>query len=559
MAVIQNTGEFRRIANIPRRDYLAYADSAAALLTQNLRTDSGTQSLWPIQGAALADLYNYRGLFAPIKVSGGKTLLTLLAPTILEAQRPALLVPARLIEKTERAVKELAWNWRVAKHLRIYSYESLGRTGQVNALEEYGPDFIQADEAHRLKNKKAAVVRRVDRYMRHHPETMFAAYSGTFERRSIREYAHILLWCTGQSNYYPLPHGYLEMTEWSDCLDERDVADRPNPGAFLTLPGADDLDPYVSAKHAYRARLIQTPGVVASTDAEQIDVSLSVSDEQIPGDMSAIDKMIGSIRDTFETPEGYALSEAPQVWSHVRQLALGFYYRYVERPHEDWFLARREWATFVREKMRHNCGDSEKHVALNYPNCEELLTWNEWKESFKPRTEAVWISDTVVDHCVKWLHGHQRRIMWVDYIEFGERLSEKSGCPFFHKDACDARGNYVLDAKGPIIASIHSIHEGLDLQYKWSQNYIVSPMRNSGKLEQIEGRTHRVGQTEDEVSLVFGVNCIEHAEAIWFAITEAQHVYDLHGDKHKILYCDRDLKPVSFYNAKVGARWQNTK
>jgi hypothetical protein len=559
MTVIQATGDFKRIAAIPRRDWGDTAVEAADLLTEHLRTLTGRQALWPIQGAALADLYNYRGLFAPIKVSGGKTLISLLAPTLLESERPALLLPARLIEKTLRAQDDLSWHWRVARNLRIFSYESLGRVSGLAELASYAPDLIIADEAHRLKNTKAAVTKRVARYMKERPSVMFAGMSGTFERKSIREYAHLLGWAQRQSNYYPLPHSFFEMQEWSDCLDERALMERPHPGALLTLPGAGDLDVYVSAKHAYRKRLRETPGVVASTGEERPDCALIVGDCEVPGTFNEVDDLISTVRATYETPEGFALTEAPQVWSHVRQLSLGFYYRYVQRPSEEWFEARREWAEYAREKMRYNDLDSEKHVALTYPDALQHTRWAAQRDAFKPETEAVWIDDAVVQFCAEWLAATPKGIVWVDYVEFGRRLSTVSGRPFFHADARDDSGAYVLDANGPIVASVHTINEGLDLQYKWSDNLIISPMRNSGKLEQILGRTHRFGQVEDEVYCTFGVNCIEHVEAIGQCLIEAQHVHDTIGDMHKLLYCDRTLTPIDHFYGRAGGRWQSTR
>jgi hypothetical protein len=558
MAVIQATADFKRIAAIPRRDWLHNADAAADLLTEHLRTPTGAQRLWPIQGAALVDLYNYRGLFAPIKVSGGKTLITLLAPTLLKSERPALLLPARLIRKTEIAREALSWHWKVARNLRIFSYETLGRVSGLAELASYAPDFVIADEAHRMKNTKAAVTKRVSRYMKECPDVLFAGMSGTFERKSIKEYAHLLWWAQRQSAYYPLPHSYFEMADWSDCLDEKEVAERPNPGAFLTLPGADDLDPFVSAKHAYRSRLRETPGVIASTGDDRPDCALLVDDCEIPGRFDEVDRMIADVRSTYETPEGYMLSEAPQVWSHVRQLSLGFYYRYVRRPSEEWFEARRLWAEFAREKMRYNELDSEKHVALTYPDALQYTRWVGERDRFKPETEAVWIDDSVVSFCADWLEDHKRGIVWVDYTEFGKRLAEVSGRSFFHSEAKDDAGLYVMDATGPIIASVHTVHEGLDLQYKWADNLIISPMRNSGKLEQILGRTHRFGQVEDEVYCTFGINCIEHRAALDKVLIEAQNVYDKIGDMHKILYCDRTLTPIENFYTKEGGRWTTT-
>ena len=134
------------------------------------------------------------GAFLPIQVGGGKTLITLLAPQVMQANRPILLLPASLIEKTERDRQEYAKHWKVAKHLRFVSYESLGRVRMAQELENYHPDLIIADEAHRLKNPRAACTRRVARYMKDHPTVPFVALSGTIMRHSIKDFAHLLIW-----------------------------------------------------------------------------------------------------------------------------------------------------------------------------------------------------------------------------------------------------------------------------------------------------------------------------------------------------------------------------
>src|SRR5262245_65169047 len=97
---VRATAEVARILALPRRD--PSASEVTDELTGLLRTSRGTMRLRPVQALALHDLGVYGGAFCPIGVGEGKTLITLLAPYVLEAQRPLLLLPAALIEKTER-------------------------------------------------------------------------------------------------------------------------------------------------------------------------------------------------------------------------------------------------------------------------------------------------------------------------------------------------------------------------------------------------------------------------------------------------------------------------
>src|SRR5690606_28808723 len=102
----------------------------------------------------------------------GKTLISYLAPCILDAKRPLLILPAKLKEKTRREFRTLAYHWR-GPHpdaFRIESYELLGRMNAGNKLddkgrvvrpgflERYNPDLIILDEFHKAKNIRGAAV-----------------------------------------------------------------------------------------------------------------------------------------------------------------------------------------------------------------------------------------------------------------------------------------------------------------------------------------------------------------------------------------------------------------
>src|ERR1039457_3552723 len=137
-------------------------------MTRWLRKPCGTMSLWPIQSWAALEMGELRGLFASIRVSGGKTLITGIAPTVLDAKRPLLIVPANMIKsgQTEAALEDLRLHWYIPRELKIVSYSKLGTLKHADFLEGYAPDLIIADEAQKIRNiYEAACAIKVRRYL----------------------------------------------------------------------------------------------------------------------------------------------------------------------------------------------------------------------------------------------------------------------------------------------------------------------------------------------------------------------------------------------------------
>ena len=146
-AVVESTPEIERIAALPRRVWTdEAARELAVLLTRELKTPRGTMELRPVQAVALYEAMECGGLFGPIRVGGGKTLITLLLPLVLEAKRPVLLLPATLVDKTWHDRKILAEHWRLPTNLQIISYELLGLVQSAEKLEYIRPDWIITDE-----------------------------------------------------------------------------------------------------------------------------------------------------------------------------------------------------------------------------------------------------------------------------------------------------------------------------------------------------------------------------------------------------------------------------
>ena len=135
---VQDTDEFRRVLALPRRDWeeAAQHNDLYLRMTQAYKQRVGTQEMRLIQAAALADAHDNGGLLAPIRVGEGKTLISYLLATVMQnVQRPCLMLPSGLIEKTWREFGVLRKHWvchpafitRKSFDAHIISYEILGR------------------------------------------------------------------------------------------------------------------------------------------------------------------------------------------------------------------------------------------------------------------------------------------------------------------------------------------------------------------------------------------------------------------------------------------------
>lgn len=545
---VQRSPELDRILALPRRRWEDRAPVLAEKITEFFRTPGGQQKLRPIQAAALAEIHDFRGGLLPIRVGGGKTLISLLSFVVLGARKPVLLLPAKLIEKTNREVPEYRRHWLIPGHVKMLSYEILGRPQHANDLEELGPDMIVADEAHKLKNQSAAVTKRVKRYMKAHPDTVFVAMSGTIIKRSLSDFVHLSEWALKRMN--PTPVAFQDRIAWGMALDEtKDDEGRLAPGALIELCNAEERvkyaeDPLGTVRVAFRRRVTETPGVVASQDG-QLGVSLRIDSTQPK--VKGIEQALYKLRSEWERPDDEPIIDAIELWRHLREVGgAGLYYRWMPPPPEEWLLARRAWAKTCREILKHNrMGlDSEAQVVMAvdqgyYPAARKILSdWRTIRDTFVPQTEAVWLTQDILNFCADWMR-EEPGIVWVEHVEFGKALSMITGVPFYQRQGKDQNGKPIeLHPVGTsMIASIQSNAEGRNLQ-AWSRNLITSPPTSGAIWEQLLGRTHRDGQKADEVTATVMVVVKEQAAAFERARRDARAQTQLTGQEQKLSYAD---------------------
>lgn len=501
------------------------------------------ENLLPVQAWALNEIEQTGGLFGPIGVGHGKTLLDLLAPLVMQNCKIAvLLVPKQLREQLIKKDWEFyGQHWKLPDlaggrwltpgmpTLHVLSYSQLSSEKSSGILDRLGPDTIIADEGHTLGNRSSA---RTKRFLRRISlgGTRFIAWSGTLTRRSIRDYAHL---CTiALRETAPTPSHFPTIEEWAGALDPAEIKNPPGALTQLCKPGE-------TANEAYSRRLVETAGVVSSGDMSSCEASLVITERplKLPHKIYLLLKDLDA---TAERPDGEQLVDAVQVAAAAKQLSCGFFYRWrwprkepvpvIER----WLQVRKEWHKELREKLKTSRQDMDSPKLLmkaadrwlngyTYIERDEhgeeknrykveprnnkgpLPTWQsqhwaQWKEvrpTAHPETEAVWIDPFMVEDAAAYLREGVG-IAWYEFVDFGKALQQVSGCKRF--GAGEEAGAGVLELSGTesAICSIRAHGTGKNLQ-QFSRALVANPPSGGADWEQLLGRHHRQGQISDQV------------------------------------------------------------
>lgn len=530
---IELTDDLQRVLRLPQRDAQALADQIAEPLSRRLRTAAGTMSLRPLQALALAEAHDLRGLIALLPVGEGKTLITMLLPVVLKAERPVLIVPAKLEDKTEREFEQLAVHWKQHRTLTIISYELISR--RPNLLDALRPDLIICDEVHKLKNPKAACTKRVWRYIRTRepgPPT-FVGLSGTIATRSFKEWWHLQQWALPPM-LQPLPYSYVVMQSWAQALDEKVTARRPT-GELWRL--VDDTAPSASMpeiRSAFGKLVRGTPGIITA-DGSTVGASLEI--ERVELRVPAIDAALDSMRRTWCTPGGEEFSEAADLWRHARELGNGFYYKWDPTPPREWLEPRKDFHAYVRSVLSGSRTlDTMAQVVNRDGDSEPAIdNWYAVKDSFKPNPVPVWICTDVIDYALDWAQ-RTGGLVWVEHRAVGAELYRR-GLPYFGEQGRSPIGRIIDQHTGPAAVSSIAVSEGFNLQ-AWSSNLILNATPMGARYEQLLGRTHRYGQLADTVTCQLLFCTLEQSDGFEQACADALYIQQTTGQKQKLCFAD---------------------
>lgn len=570
--VIGRSAEFRRVEALPRRN--SYPDVTELftlwLRTNDLPTPRGVPAkLRLIQAWALWEAAEYGGVVGNLGVGVGKTLISYLLPTVMQAQRPMLLVPGNLGKKTARDFAEYAPYWRGHPNIRIVTYQTLSRVSAEKLLDQIVPDLIIADEVHFLKNTQAGCTRRVKRWMDAHPDTKFVGLSGTVTKRSVLDYAHLLKWGLKPSGM-PLPNSFSDLVEWANALDEGIPDDiRPDPGALWTF-----CAPGETPRMGFRRRLLETPGVVASESplvkkSDGADVALNII-ERIPASIpQTISNALRDLRLKEQTPDGDEIVSALEMAARAREILCGWFYRWdwpvvtdlarrAEMGHtlacgprcnkdHVWLDRRKAWKKFARTAVKNsqhslNPLDTEQQVALavingalidldgTYANwCAVRTRWD--PEKLK---QAVWLSDYLVADAERWVRACQKvghkGIVWAESLALLAELHKRMPDVPFYPSGDDR----IMDATETCIAAM-SHKTGKNLQ-NFHANLVLEVSTSGNDWEQLLGRTHRSGQESDEVTCEVYLHGIDAWDAFDQARRDASYVEETWKQTQRLSY-----------------------
>jgi len=415
-----------------------------------------------------------------------------------------------------------------------------------------------------------------------YPETGFVALAGTIMKGSIKDFAHLLRWSLKRGA--PIPTTDDETAAWADAIDEKvNPLARRQPEALLALAGPNDRgrklatlldtlerDDVVQARRAFQSLLLETRGVVASFRTDDAVCSLRVSAlEYQPS--SVTEQHIGSMRHgekdkhgefvvrPWTTPDGWAFSNPIEFRMYLRQLALGFHGTWDPRPPLGWILARRDWASFVRETLEESESlDTELEVANAVDqgkfSTSTLERWRAVRDTFTIQPKDVWHDDAALEACATWM-AREKGIVWCEHRFFARRLAAETGATYYGaKGLSDSGESITLVKPGKaIVVSEQANSAGRNLQM-FQANLITSCPPNALKVEQLIGRTHRDGQQADEVTVDILLGCREHHDAFQRALDGARATADTLGnDQQKLLLADIIVPDIS---GRRGPLWQ---
>ena len=505
-----------RIEYLPARDWRDNADVEG--LTELFKTSAGTQTLRPIQAAALQEAIDCKGLFLHGRVGCGKTLISGLLATALGAKRPLVLVPGADVRKAERDYAELRLHWKIPRTIRIKSYSFISRSENDGWLERNPSDCIIADEGHRLKDiEKGSCARKVMRYLQKNPKVMFCVMSGTLSPHGdLNDYAHLMI--AALRKRAPIPLDPRGIKQWARAIE--------GSGDSRKLLGARSPS---DAQERFKKRVASAKGCIISDDTFN-DVPLHFSITQHDA-CESTRQAYQDLKSMWTCPDGWTLEEeAGQfgVAAISRQLGNGFYYRHEPRPPE-WFLARRRaWTKLCRTQIEQGSFDSPGAIknAIRDGRLRKgeqiLASWEEAEQSFPMKHVAEWFNGDALQYSIDWARKNRNGLIWVQHIEFGEALEKIGGIKFYRGQA--GRDVQREDHKGQTVCvSIQANYTSKNLQHQFHRNLIVDPPANGIYTEQLLGRTHREGQ-DKPVYAEFYCTCLENYNAVRNSIAAADRI-----------------------------------
>lgn len=546
-----------RISRLPVWDENDFADLD---LTPRFKTPNGTMRLNFLQNAALYWIEQKRGLLGLIGAGAGKTIISLLAPRVLNAVRPVLFIPPSMQLPLQRTMEDLREHFVLPKNLLVIPYSQLSVASSTDLLDRIRPDLIVFDECHSVANESASRTKRILRYFRSYPQTRAVMLSGTLTGKGLSDYGHLSELSLREGS--PLPINEKDLQAWSACVDsESRINDRnmPKEADWSTFAQFCDLRHIEDhrrrreeARAVFSKRLRTTPGVVASKEGT-VGCSLFIHTREVSIPDSVAESLT-ELRKTWTRPDGEELVSALDLFRAEMEMSQGFFNRWAWPDNEvdhEWMLARSMWHREVRAVLNRNMVGMDSPLlitravmrltgmdrlalegggridGISTTLCHAWEQWDKQRHKPKPPTEIVWIDTFLIEDAMRWRVLHPKGIIW-----FGSKAVEQA-LRVCGERVYGAGEDPKIDGKG-VCLSIASFGTGFNLQ-PWSESLVMS-WPTSGKIaEQLLARTHRQGQKADEVHYHLYAHTTAARLAVQKSKLDARYIEQSVGAKQRLL------------------------
>lgn len=545
-----------------------FDDISPEQVTEAFRRPGGTMTLKPLQARALVEAARSRGMVGRIPVGKGKTLISLLLPEVVQAERALLLVPASLVGSLHREVKKYETHFRLPMHriVRVMSHAELSLPSSTALLEELRPDCIIIDEVDAFANRESVRTDRLLKYGRRHPGTTWCVESGTVFQKSVCDAVYWFALALRERS--PLPLQRSEIETWRDVLDPLHPGVEARPAGALMRLCADGEGP----REGWNRRASDTVGVVTSRE-ERLGVSLYIH-ERVVEMPASLREVLREMRRTWTRPDGKEFSLALDLARLERQVCAGFFYRWKQEPDPAWLEARNAWARTVRQRLygvRREGMDSpflveeaaergflvagleqeigtrdvaaELSALREFPHFDsrEWRAWRTLRGTPEPETEPVTLDDYLWQDAAAWGREHTG-VIWCLHEHTARRIAEIGGFPFFGPG-----DDAILDEDGSrtVVASIRAHGVGKNLQ-AWSRALVVEPPASGQAWQQLLARLHRDGQQSPQVEYWVYRHCGPYTRAWATACRKARFMEAMNGDDQRILYAARTFADATF-------------
>lgn len=503
-------------------------------------------------------------------------------------------------QRTAQQRRKLAESGK--KGLYVLPYSCLSTKDTSDVLAAIKPGLVIADEAHNLRHRHSARTKRVMALLQDE-QPQFVCLSGTITNKSIRDYFHLIKAACGFNSPLPMTASYA--ADWCIVLDAsaekpsikhmKIVAPlldwaRENYKTDLTSLGYD-VDGF---RRAYRYRLTSAPGVVATGDAD-IGVSLIIDNKPIKDykTVAGWDKLadlMKKVEQEWITPSGDEMEHSIHKFKWLFELTAGFYNELVW-PTETVFADRKK---ITVEKAKEILDGAKKHHAATQRFAKKLRKWLDENAragldtpllvtsdmsrngplNVGPDLYALWrgakdlefegmperdsrpirVCSFRIDEAVRWAQAHRAAketkdkgaLLWVYNQEIGEWLYEALLAAGLDAVHCPAGAQYDRLLKMPetankIVVVGKSHMESKNLQ-AFQHQFLVQVPRSAKELEQLLGRTHRSGQTADEL-VVRMCNTLEFDHKNFGALLiDAVYAHDT-DHRQKVVYATHTMRP----------------